>query len=149
MTTKPFFQDVDDFDRVTVACREVVYQDYLGIEVSKDGVIHTIQCEDVWCTYLLGMWRCRCWCEWCSTLLGLRSYACFTLPNSFLNGLANTRPENTTTGKQLYFGDALLWLLQSTEDLLPFWWRDDEGFSMEHKSIFSSEWLTVLPVGKQ
>ena len=45
MITKPFLQDVGDFDRVTLACREAVYQDYLGIEISKDEVIHTIQIE--------------------------------------------------------------------------------------------------------
>ena len=44
---KPFFQDVDDFGRVTLASREVAYQDYLGIEISKNEVMHTIQCEDV------------------------------------------------------------------------------------------------------
>ena len=47
MITKPFFQDVDDFGRVTLACEEVVYQDYLGIGISKDEVVNTIQCEDV------------------------------------------------------------------------------------------------------
>ena len=55
MITKPFLQDVDDFGRVALACREVVYQDYLGGEISKDEVIHTIQCENVQCTYLPGM----------------------------------------------------------------------------------------------
>ena len=42
MIAKLFFQDVDDFDIVTLACWEVAHQDYLGIEVSKDEVIHTI-----------------------------------------------------------------------------------------------------------
>ena len=144
MITKPFFQDVNNF---TLACSEVVYQDYLRMEVSKDEVIHTIQCEDVQCTYLPGTCRCRCWCEWCSSILGLKSHAHFTLPNSFLNGLVDTRAENATTAKQLCFGNALVWLVQSTKDLLPFWWRNDEGFSTKQKSIFNSEWLTVLLVG--
>ena len=39
MITKPFFQDVDDFGRTTLACREVAYQDYLRTEISKDEVI--------------------------------------------------------------------------------------------------------------
>ena len=147
MITKPFFQDVDDFGRVILACGEVVYQDYLGIEISKDEVIHTIQCEDVQCTYLPGTWRCRCWYEWYSSILSLKSHACFMLLNSFLNGLVDTRPENTITGKQVCFGNALVWLVQSTKNLLPLWWRDDEGFPMEHKSIFNGGWLTVLPVG--
>ena len=47
MITKPFFQDVVDFSRVTLSCGKVAHQDYLGIEVSKDEVIHTIQCENV------------------------------------------------------------------------------------------------------
>ena len=47
MITKPFLQDMDDFGRVALACREVAYWDYLGIEISKDEVIHTIQCENV------------------------------------------------------------------------------------------------------
>ena len=47
MITKSFFQDMDNFGRVTLASGEVAYTDYLGIEVSKDEVIHTIQCEDV------------------------------------------------------------------------------------------------------
>ena len=44
MITKPFFQDVDDFGRVTLSCGKVAYQDYSGIEISKDEVNHTIQC---------------------------------------------------------------------------------------------------------
>ena len=32
---------------MTLTCREVAYQDYLGIEISKDEVKHTMQCEDV------------------------------------------------------------------------------------------------------
>ena len=75
-----------------------------------------------------------CWCDWCSSILGLKSHACFTLPNSFLRGLVDTRPEDTTTCKQLCFGNALVWLVW-------FWWGDNEGFSMEHKSIFNSEWF--------
>ena len=71
MITKSFLLDVDDFGRVALACREVANQDYLGIKISKDEVIHTIQCEHVQCTYLTGMQRCRCWCEWCSSILGL------------------------------------------------------------------------------
>ena len=47
MITKPFLQDVDHFGRVALACREVAYQDYLGIEISKDKIMHTIQCENV------------------------------------------------------------------------------------------------------
>ena len=43
MITKPFLQDVVGFGRVALACREVAYQDYLGIEISRDEVIHTIQ----------------------------------------------------------------------------------------------------------
>ena len=46
MITKPFFQDVDDFDRVAFGCREVAYQDYLGTETSKDEAIYTIQYEN-------------------------------------------------------------------------------------------------------
>ena len=47
MIIKPFFQGADDVGRVTLACGGFAYQDYLGIEVSKDEVIHTIQYEDV------------------------------------------------------------------------------------------------------
>ena len=47
MITKSFLQDVDDLGRLAFAYREVSYKDYLGIEVSKDRVIHTIQCENV------------------------------------------------------------------------------------------------------
>ena len=43
-----------------------------------------------------------------AAILGLKSHACFILLNSFLNGLVDTRPEDTTTGKQLCFGDALM-----------------------------------------
>ena len=148
MIIKSFFQDVDDFGSITLACREVAYQDYLGIEVSKDEVIHTIQCEDIWCIYLLGMWRYRCWCELWNSILDLKCHGCFTLPNRFLNGLVDTGIENTTIRKQLCFGNALVWLVQSTKDLLPFGWRDDEGFSKKHKSTFNSKWLMVLSVGK-
>ena len=45
MITKSFLQDVDDFGRVALACKEVVFQDYLGIEISKGEVIHIIWYE--------------------------------------------------------------------------------------------------------
>ena len=46
MITKLFLQDVDDFGRVALASWEVAYLDYLGIDINKDEVIHTIQCEN-------------------------------------------------------------------------------------------------------
>ena len=103
MITKPFFQGVDDFGRVALACREAAYQDELGSEISEDEMM---QCENIQCTDLPGV--CRCWCEWCSSILGLESRTHFTLPNSYFNGLVDTETEDTPTGKQLCFGDALV-----------------------------------------
>ena len=70
---------------------------------------HQCTCLFVWYGYaVLTHW---CWYEWCSSNLGLKSHECFTLLNSFLNGLVGTRPENTSMGKQLCSGNALVWLV--------------------------------------
>ena len=45
MITKPFLKDVDNFGRAALACKEAVYQDYLGVEIGEDGVNHTIYCK--------------------------------------------------------------------------------------------------------
>ena len=108
MITKLFLQDVDYVGRVALASREVVHQDYLGIEISKDEVIHNIKCENAQCTYLPGMCSYSSWWEWGYSILGLKCHACVTLSNSFLNGLVDTRPEDTTTDKQLCFGNSLV-----------------------------------------
>ena len=112
MLWEHFFEQQDNFDSVALARWKTLDEDHLWIEVATYQVVDSFQGKDVHSTYL--PWAGQSWhsSEGCCSILGLELGAGLTLPNYFFYGFIYAYLEDTSTCKQLGFGDSLMELVE-------------------------------------
>ena len=126
MLWEHFFEQWHNFDSVALAGWKMSDEDHLWIEVSTYQVVDSFQSKDVHGTHL--PWVGQSWhrSEGCCRILGLELGAGLTLLNCFFYGFVNAWPEDTSTCKQMGFGDSLdgTWrvVVASSPFLMEGWW---------------------------